>query len=99
MKIFCFQAEIGIRFKLVTGVQTCSLPIWSARRAARRPLPAPAVVDVLRGVPTYGVDIDAELVTQIGRAPCRERVKIAGGGVSLINDKMKNPKIQSFIRV
>src|SRR5205823_7492570 len=26
--IFFFQAEDGIRDKLVTGVQTCALPIW-----------------------------------------------------------------------
>src|SRR5687767_15737144 len=25
---FFFQAEVGIRDKLVTGVQTCALPIW-----------------------------------------------------------------------
>src|SRR6266404_6593229 len=28
---FFFQAEDGIRDKLVTGVQTCALPIWSLR--------------------------------------------------------------------
>src|ERR1041384_3312699 len=28
MTIICFQAEDGIRDKLVTGVQTCALPIW-----------------------------------------------------------------------
>src|SRR2546423_15410877 len=35
---FFFQAEDGIRDKLVTGVQTCALPIWlTARlRALRR---------------------------------------------------------------
>src|SRR5205823_10986705 len=27
---FFFQAEDGIRDKLVTGVQTCALPIWPA---------------------------------------------------------------------
>src|SRR5205823_11474796 len=36
---FFFQAEDGIRDKLVTGVQTCALPIWIA--AARK---APLVV-------------------------------------------------------
>src|SRR5207244_7355937 len=30
--VFCFfQAEDGIRDDLVTGVQTCALPIWRAR--------------------------------------------------------------------
>src|ERR1041384_6645787 len=28
---FCFQAEVGIRNKLVTGVQTCALPILRRR--------------------------------------------------------------------
>jgi uncharacterized protein (TIGR00299 family) protein len=32
------------------------------------PLPAPAVVDCLRGVPTYAVGLDAELVTPTGAA-------------------------------
>src|SRR5205823_11252862 len=32
---FFFQAEDGIRDKLVTGVQTCALPIWPARDLAR----------------------------------------------------------------
>jgi uncharacterized protein (TIGR00299 family) protein len=32
------------------------------------PLPAPAVVSCLAGVPTYGVDVDAELVTPTGAA-------------------------------
>src|SRR2546423_11509825 len=29
---FFFQAEDGIRDKLVTGVQTCALPIWAGTR-------------------------------------------------------------------
>src|SRR5687767_15183331 len=56
---FFFQAEDGIRDKLVTGVQTCALPI-SARRAprrlARRPAPrrragaaAPGAAEFRRG--------------------------------------------------
>jgi pyridinium-3,5-bisthiocarboxylic acid mononucleotide nickel chelatase len=32
------------------------------------PLPAPATITCLQGVPTYGVDIDAELVTPTGAA-------------------------------
>src|SRR2546425_649919 len=38
--VFFFQAEDGIRDKLVTGVQTCALPIWRdrwRRRRSRRP--------------------------------------------------------------
>src|SRR5207247_7245912 len=32
---FFFQAEDGIRDPLVTGVQTCALPIFAALKAAR----------------------------------------------------------------
>src|SRR5258708_29567532 len=28
LQLFFFQAEDGIRYDLVTGVQTCALPIW-----------------------------------------------------------------------
>src|SRR6266536_3563530 len=33
---FFFQAEDGIRDPLVTGVQTCALPIWPCARGSRR---------------------------------------------------------------
>src|SRR2546429_8053448 len=33
--VFFFQAEDGIRDVAVTGVQTCALPIWRARRPRR----------------------------------------------------------------
>src|SRR2546430_5230815 len=33
---FFFQAEDGIRDLTVTGVQTCALPIWSARRGVAK---------------------------------------------------------------
>ena len=37
--VFFFQAEDGIRDKLVTGVQTCALPIWlGLRPVGRRPV-------------------------------------------------------------
>src|SRR5205823_11158317 len=36
---FFFQAEDGIRDKLVTGVQTCALPISPGSRRARHPDP------------------------------------------------------------
>src|SRR5205823_9593790 len=38
---FFFQAEDGIRDKLVTGVQTCALPISRGCRPGRLPRPAP----------------------------------------------------------
>ena len=44
------------------------------------PLPPPAVVECLRGVPTYGVDLDAELVTPPARpsSPPSRRASSAG---------------------
>src|SRR5205823_7303047 len=41
---FFFQAEDGIRDKLVTGVQTCALPIW--RRCSGRYRRRPSIVSV-----------------------------------------------------
>src|SRR3989441_5477860 len=38
---FFFQAEDGIRDKLVTGVQTCALPISGAPARLRRICPVP----------------------------------------------------------
>src|SRR6266545_2472124 len=45
---FFFQAEDGIRDKLVTGVQTCALPIWLARRLTSASKPAPAAFSTQR---------------------------------------------------
>src|SRR5205823_9873783 len=41
---FFFQAEDGIRDKLVTGVQTCALPIYAYRRNLQR-----GYIDLLAG--------------------------------------------------
>src|SRR3990170_7579901 len=38
---FFFQAEDGIRDDLVTGVQTCALPIWPLEAAGVSPAPLP----------------------------------------------------------
>src|SRR2546425_6989541 len=50
---FFFQAEDGIRDKLVTGVQTCALPICCqanlSRRRGSRPVPRGSGRDHLRG--------------------------------------------------
>src|SRR2546425_8727733 len=44
---FFFQAEDGIRDKLVTGVQTCALPIW----AEQNRLVSPAFIRAIRDRP------------------------------------------------
>ena len=68
---FFFQAEDGIRDDLVTGVQTCALPIYSKARFEE------AVIKALKKVDEE-VDADevaeAVLDNKIGRASCRERV-------------------------
>src|SRR5437016_8547340 len=82
---FFFQAEDGIRDWSVTGVQTCALPIFLLVKAREMPLryginphqtPARAYVrsrslpfEVLSGAPGY-----VNLLDEIGRASCRERV-------------------------
>ncbi|HKQ69035.1 MAG TPA: nickel pincer cofactor biosynthesis protein LarC [Polyangiaceae bacterium] len=55
------------------GAEVVASPLPMGRGFVRArhgtlPLPAPAVVDCLRGVPTYGVDLEAELVTPTGAA-------------------------------
>src|SRR5438105_2385779 len=42
--VFFFQAEDGIRGPLVTGVQTCALPIYSATPPSELSLPSPESV-------------------------------------------------------
>src|SRR5207244_6855559 len=84
---FFFQAEDGIRDDLVTGVQTCALPI------SARPLTGDAASGLTSPVaqkrdprPAFGLPPTAEppsgaeswTVTEIGRASCRERVESAG---------------------
>src|SRR5687767_15655316 len=45
--VFFFQAEDGIRDKLVTGVQTCALPIFTASYG-------PVARNVRQWIPGYG---------------------------------------------
>src|SRR5205823_9790374 len=85
---FFFQAEDGIRDKLVTGVQTCALPIWGGRarrrrgdrrRAARGPpgtsrRPARRPLPLCPALPLAGGAGPCRAAAQIGRASCRERV-------------------------
>ena len=48
-----------------------TVPVVVVRPGHGHPLPPPAVVECLRGVPTYGVDLDAELVTPTGATTLR----------------------------
>src|SRR5258708_14351221 len=88
MCFFFFQAEDGIRDDLVTGVQTCALPISDDRRAAvrgdgERRIELPAVREtyaahrrlLLDEALHRAIHLEPEARKgQIGRASCRERV-------------------------
>ena len=68
---FFFQAEDGIRDDLVTGVQTCALPIYSDRYMSMKDSlfneqMANRIADMEKRN-----EMDAK---EIGRASCRERV-------------------------
>src|SRR5687767_15622243 len=76
--VFFFQAEDGIRDKLVTGVQTCALPI-SADTG-----PVPDRWAALRGPRRVAGRLRATAPAALGRAPVRQRPPgaqhVRGGG-------------------
>ena len=62
---------IGLSLLGIEHLVTSPLPMprgWVQCGHGLLPLPAPAVCEILRGVPVYGVDIDQELVTPTGAA-------------------------------
>src|SRR5260363_452879 len=67
--VFFFQAEAGIRADLVTGVQTCALPIFLA------PVVGGYAAAGCRVIATASAWRIANM--QIGRASCRERVEMS----------------------
>ena len=69
---FFFQAEDGIRDRLVTGVQTCALPIWEFRDKIRI-VTMKAYVLIVNETGTEA-SVISNLKNKIGRASCRERV-------------------------
>src|SRR2546425_5558894 len=86
---FFFQAEDGIRDKLVTGVQTCALPIWqfTLRPGGGLRITLPEIVGLGRDAlgragwldPLIAAwarqdNVGARQQMEIGRASCRERV-------------------------
>src|SRR5256886_3664504 len=87
---FFFQAEDGIRDLTVTGVQTCALPIWSYSGRGRRVryradrIATRRIREVVRRcsgceegcavAQPVRLDQIRQLLAEIGRASCRERV-------------------------
>src|SRR2546430_12374015 len=88
-----FQAEDGIRDLTVTGVQTCALPICSHSSAGPRPITSGSGarnprLPISQSTPNVSGTELANAKTKlkpakIGRASCRERVKISVVAVSL----------------
>src|SRR5699024_11220808 len=88
---FFFQAEDGIRYRNVTGVQTCALPIFSARAIHSlcfwppETLEPPCSIQVSYLSGNCWINSSAwaslQASSKIGRASCRERVALSGGGV------------------
>src|SRR5207247_3116121 len=109
--VFFFQAEDGIRDPLVTGVQTCALPIspppWrmllvvislaaNTNSAARLPS-SPAPRARLDRTRRRGDNDSASNVTasKIGRASCREGVEVVARRVAL-NRERSCKKLESW---
>src|SRR2546423_15639751 len=96
---FFFQAEDGIRDKLVTGVQTCALPISSGGQVTYANA---TQTDVARFTDADGfleahvLDCQGEAGVEVvkrkknGRASCRGRGENSVGAASLKKKKKKN---------
>src|SRR5205823_11999982 len=87
---FFFQAEDGIRDKLVTGVQTCALPIWQECRSCFSSSCCSGGSALLPGPsserPSSFSSLSSSATSstiEIGRASCRERVEISVGAVAV----------------
>src|SRR5207247_10759766 len=77
---FFFQAEDGIRYPLVTGVQTCALPIFAMLLFAALMV---TTMKITMSAAKSSIARRAKSRTnqrhaaaKIGRASCRERVKL-----------------------
>src|SRR4051794_41919505 len=80
---FFFQAEDGIRDGRVTGVQTCSLPIWAlwTSTTPRNRRVMAAGTQGYEPPPLQGRKLGPRAdAVQIGRAACRGRGESSGGG-------------------
>src|SRR2546421_13055657 len=84
---FFFQAEDGIRDLIVTGVQTCALPIYFVANTQRGHFFSSTLAEHNRNVLKYRRLLAGLPADQIGRASCRERVEISVVAVSLKKKK------------
>src|SRR5205823_8768897 len=75
---FFFQAEDGIRDKLVTGVQTCALPIWLMQDRPRAGELAEAVREF----------IETEILPSIDDPRLRFRALVAANGLAILEREL-----------
>ena len=64
-------AAIGLDYLGINNIIASPIPLGTGFvtcRHGKLPVPAPATLDILRGVPVYGTDISHELVTPTGAA-------------------------------
>lgn len=64
-------AAVGLDYFSIKGLTCSPLPMgrgWVRSCHGALPLPAPAVCELIKGVPVYGVDVEMELVTPTGAA-------------------------------
>src|SRR5205085_8560992 len=78
--LFFFQAEDGIRYLTVTGVQTCALPISGGvhRGAPPRRRSERARCGSGASMRHFSPHLTPALRPEIGRASCRERAEEQG---------------------
>ncbi|HIJ78487.1 MAG: nickel pincer cofactor biosynthesis protein LarC [Desulfobulbaceae bacterium] len=64
-------AAIGVCHLNLSAISCAPLPMprgWVKCAHGKLPLPPPAVCEILKGVPSYGVELDQELITPTGAA-------------------------------
>src|SRR5476649_1356657 len=93
---FFFQAEDGIRDHCVTGVQTCALPIWSVRQAARnqKKMPAPSNPEPRSEERRVGksVDLGGRRIIKKKKKKKKNKTQTAKKKKNIIQKKKKNQK-------
>ena len=83
--IFFFQAEDGIRDRLVTGVQTCALPIYTAKALEEAP-----ATDI-SGLSTFDNTVDLVITDAASRTASQADVSLLGtrANQTVINEGVK----------
>src|SRR5699024_11342595 len=63
--IFFFQAEDGIRYRNVTGVQTCALPILPTEGKLPKNLSLKSLTPEIENIMIYGKKADLDEISEI----------------------------------